>query len=244
MSTNLVRLELKLFLREPAALIFGLALSPVILVILGSVPSFRRPDPPLGGLRVVDVYVPIIIAMALAMIAVSALPVQLVTYRERGILRRMSTTPASPAAMLTAQLVANLAMVVVSVGIVLGIGRLAFDVSLPRNATGFLAAFVLSAVALFAIGLLIAAVVRSSKVAQGIGTLLFFPLLFLAGLWAPREVMPEALRRVSDLTPLGAGVQAMQDSAAGHGPTPLHLGVLAAYAVGVGLAAAALFRWE
>jgi ABC-2 type transport system permease protein len=56
--------------------------------------------------------------------------------------------------------------------------------------------------------------------------------------------MPEALRRVGDFTPLGAGVQALQDAIAGAWPRPLHLAVLAAFAAAAGLAAAKLFRWE
>jgi ABC-2 type transport system permease protein len=68
-------------------------------------------------------------------------------------------------------------------------------------------------------------------------------MMFLAGLYFPREVMPAVLRRIGDFTPLGAGVQALQD-ATGAWPRPLHLAVLAAFAIAACLAAAKLFRWE
>jgi ABC-2 type transport system permease protein len=92
--------------------------------------------------------------------------------------------------------------------------------------------------------MVVAAVAPSGKAASGIGSILFFPMMFLAGLYFPREVMPDILRRVSDFTPLGAGVQALQDAATGAWPQPLHLAVLAAIAIAASLFAAKLFRWE
>src|SRR5919199_4591916 len=86
--------EFKLFLRDPMAAFFALAFPPLLVVILGSVPAFREPSKDLGGLRVIDLYVPIVIAFALAMPALSGLPTYLATYRERGILRRGAAPPA------------------------------------------------------------------------------------------------------------------------------------------------------
>ncbi|MDI1460545.1 ABC transporter permease [Catellatospora sp. KI3] len=240
---KLVRMEARLFLRDPAAVIFGILLTPLILVILGSIPGFRQADPALGGNRVIDLYVPILIAMALGMIALNMLPAQLVTYRERGVLRRLSVTPARPRDLLAAQLLVHLVLMALGTVVLLALGRLAFGVALPADLVAFTVALVLSAAALFGIGLLVAAAVPGVKTAQGIGSVLFFPILFFGGLWVPREVMPSGLRHVSDATPLGAGVQAMSDAAAGHWPQPLHLAVLAAYVLLTWVLAVRLFRW-
>ena len=56
--------------------------------------------------------------------------------------------------------------------------------------------------------------------------------------------MPAALRHISHATPLGAAVQALQDSWLGQWPHPIQLITLAAYAVVFAVAAARLFRWE
>jgi ABC-2 type transport system permease protein len=236
--------ELKLFLREPTAVFFAVIFPPLLLGVLGVIPGFREPSEDLGGQRVIDLYVPIMIAFVLAMLAISVVPTFLATYREKGILRRLSTTPVRPRSVLLAQLVMGVGMALVAVTLVLGVGVVAFDTAMPGQPLGYLVAFVLAAAATFAVGMLIAAVAPSGKVASGIGSILFFPMMFLAGLYFPREAMPDVLRRIGDFTPLGAGVQALQDAATGTWPQPLHLAVLAAVAIAASLFAAKLFRWE
>jgi ABC-2 type transport system permease protein len=74
--------------------------------------------------------------------------------------------------------------------------------------------------------------------------LLFFPLLFFAGVYVPLQVMPEGVQTVSGYTPTGAAVQALSDSWTGSVPATSDLVVLAAYAVGTGVLAVRLFRWD
>ena len=241
---RLTLMELRLFLREPLAVFFAVVFPALLVGILGSVPGFRQPLPSLGGQRVIDQYVPIAVTFAIVMLALSVAPSALAAYRERGILRRLATTPVRPAALLAAQLAMSLATAIFTVLLVLGVGRLAFGVGLPRQPIGYALGFVLAAAAMFAIGLLLAAVAPSTRSAQGLGSLLIFPVMFFAGLWVPRAVMPEVLRRVSDFTPLGAGAQALQDATGGAWPQPLHLAVMAAYLAVFGLLAARTFRWQ
>ena len=241
---KLTFMESKLFLRDPMAVFFALAFPPLLLAILGSVPAFRVPSEDLGGQRVIDLYVPIVVGLVLAMLALSGLPTAMASYREKGVLRRLSTTPVHPARLLLAQLAMSMVVAVVVTALVVTLGAVAFDTAMPRQIPGFLAAFVLATGALLAMGLLIAAVAPSARAATGIGLILFYPLNFFAGLYFPREAMPEALRRIGDFTPLGAGVQALQDAMAGAWPRPLHLAVMSACIIVIGLAAVRLFLWE
>ena len=73
--------------------------------------------------------------------------------------------------------------------------------------------------------------------------LLYFPLLFFAGVYLPLEVMPEGVRTVSGYTPSGAAVQALSDSWAGGVPEMSSLVVMAVYAAVAGSLAVRLFRW-
>jgi ABC-2 type transport system permease protein len=241
---KLLRCEFRLLVREPLAVFFALMFPSLLVVILGSVPAFRKPEAAFGGLRVIDLYVTITITLVLAMTALQFTPSVLATYRERGVLRRLSTTPVHPVRLLAAQMVSSLVMALASTALVLVIGRLAFGAPVPRQLGGFVAALVLAAAALFAIGLLIAAIAPNGKAGNAIGTIIFFPVMFFAGLWVPREVMPETLRRIGDLTPLGAGEHALHDAAVGLWPHAGQLAMLGAYVVVFGLAAVRLFRWE
>jgi ABC-2 type transport system permease protein len=117
-------------------------------------------------------------------------------------------------------------------------------VALPRQFGGFLLALLLAMGAMLSLGTLIAAVAPSQRIAAAAGSLLFFPLMFFAGLWVPQAEMGAGLRNISHYTPLGAAVPAVQNAIAGHWPGTVHLLVLAAYAVVLCALAARLFRWE
>ena len=236
--------EMRLFRRDPVTAFFAVAFPTLLLVILGRIPGFTEANPLLGGRRAIDLYVPIMLGFAMGMLGLQSLPLSLATYRENGILRRLAVTPLRPIKLIEAQMQMNLLMGLGAIVVMLAVGRIGFHVSLPRQLVGFVLAFMLMATALFAIGLTIAAIAPSGKAASAGGTFLFFPLMFFAGLWIPRAVMPATLRQIGDFTPLGAGVQALQDAAAGMWPHPLHLIVLAAYVLVFGAVASVVFRWE
>ncbi|WP_055480333.1 ABC transporter permease [Sphaerimonospora mesophila] len=245
-TARLAAVETRLFLREPAAVFFAIVLPVGLLLALGgSIPNFRKPDPALGGQRPVDAQFPaLMILLSIMLLALSTLPTALVIYRERGVLRRMSTTPVRPSSLLAAQLLINVGVAIVATALTLGLGHLALDMPAPRAFWTFAGVFALGSTALFAIGLCLAAVAPNSRVVQGGGAAVLFPLLFLGGMWLPRQLMPEILRRISDFTPSGAFGQSLTDALAGQTPQLLHIAVLAGWAVLAGLAAARLFRWE
>src|SRR6202022_1001260 len=166
--------ELKLFLRDPMSVFFSIAFPTLLIVILGSVPAFREPRKDIGGLRVIVLYWPFLIPravrMARAVLALSAGPTYLAAYREKGILRRLRTTPVPPSRLLLAQMVMSLLMAVVAVALLIAVSRVAFEVAVPRQLIGFALAFVLSAAALFGIGLVVAALAPNGRAATSIGT--------------------------------------------------------------------------
>ncbi|APU16900.1 MULTISPECIES: ABC transporter permease [Actinoalloteichus] len=242
--TRLFVHEWKLFFRDPTAAILGFAFPPALLVIFGMIPMFRDVIPEAGGVRLLDLYVPIMIAIALATVAINTLPAVMATYREKGILRRLSTTPVSPLSMLLAQLLVNMAVALASIAVVIVVARFAFDSPLPANPLGLVLVVVLLAVSLFGIGLLVCALAPNSRMASGVATFIYFPVMFFAGVWAPRDTMSDLLRTISDLTPIGAGVQLLQDTYQGGWPVLGAVAVVVAYGVVLIGIAAKTFRWD
>jgi ABC-2 type transport system permease protein len=236
--------EVRLTWRRPIGLIGGVALPVLLLVIFGLIPAFKQAPAAFDGQTVFDAYVPILAAFGLAMLGMLALPLPLVSYRELGVLRRLSTTPVPPSWVLAAQAVVQLLIAVATVVAIFAVSTAAFGAPAPKSPAGLVLSVALSMAGLFAIGLLIAAVAKTSTAANVIGRLAFFPLLFFAGLWLPRAEMPAGLLDISNYTPLGAAVQAMQSSMQTGFPPAALLLVLAAYALLFGCLARRLFTWE
>ena len=88
----------------------------LLLVIFGSIPAFGKPHSSLGGLTYFDVYLPILVALVFAGLGLFSLPIPLASYRELGILRRLSTS--TPAAVVGAglQLIINLCLAAAALG--------------------------------------------------------------------------------------------------------------------------------
>ena len=240
---RLLTTELKLFMREPMLLFWGLLFPVGLLVVLG-VAGSSKPQHSLGGVKLIVAYTPVVMVFTLTILALSALPAALASYRDKGYLRRLSTTPIGAVRLLAAQVIINFALAASVVILVALVSHFAFSVALPRQLGGFLLAIVLTMGAMLSLGTLIAAVAPSQRIAAAAGSLLFFPLMFFAGLWVPQAEMGAGLRDVSHYTPLGAAVPAVQNAIAGHWPGTVHLLVLAAYAVLLCALAARLFRWE
>ncbi|MFC9703995.1 ABC transporter permease [Streptomyces sp. NPDC056943] len=243
-AVAVLRTEARLFAREPGALFWVMVSPTVLLVILGLIPSFREASEDLGGRRVIDVYVPVSVLFALIMSGLQAMPPVLAGYRERGILRRMSTTPVRPGALLTAQIALHAVAALVSSLLVIAVGRIAFGVALPGNPAGYLLALVLAVAGGLALGSAVCAVSRTQKMATAVGSFVFFPTMFTAGVWVPVQAMPDTLQRIVGLTPFGAASEALDAAASGGWPGWAALGVMALWTAVLTGAAARWFRWE
>lgn len=240
---KLARIEALLLLRMPGALIWMALLPVAAVVVLGVVPGTSRPAKSLDGTSYLDAYLPILMMFTLLMSGINLLATVLSSYREKGILRRLSTSPVPPSRLLGAQALIYLGVGVV-VDVILLIVGIACGVPVPHQLAGFVLSLLFVALAVLGIGVLVTALTPSARLAQAVSTVILFPLMFFAGLWLPRAQMPPALRTVSDYTPLGAGVRAVQASIEGHWPSMVALLVLAGYALACGALATRVFRWE
>lgn len=158
----------------------------VLLLIIGRV----FPDAELGNQSLVAIYAPAAAVMALLTLGIAMLPQALGLDRERGILRRLSATPAHPRLLVGAHIIVQAVAVTVATIAAVVVGVVAFDLPLPQRPVWFVLAFALSAAALLGIGVLIGALVPTAQGGVGTGMLLYFPMLFFAGIYLPPWDLP------------------------------------------------------
>ena len=239
---KITAIEAKLMLREPGILLVGLLLPSIVLLAIGVIFAPHEPDPLLGGRRFIDLLAPSMLVITLATLGVNTMPARLVKDRESGVLRRLSTTPVQPSTLVVAQLLVNMAVAIGGTVVLIVAGHLAFQIPVPQDLIGFGVAFLLGMSALFALGLLVAAVAPSAGAATALTLPVFVAVMLLGGVYLPRWLLPEILVRIGDVTP--PGVQAMVDAWSGTAPQLVPLAIMAAITLAAGTAAARLFRWE
>jgi ABC-2 type transport system permease protein len=242
--SRLALVETKLFMREKAALlgVFGL---PVALVIgFGLIPGFSSPQKGLSDQIGTEYIAALGVAIVLASLGLTGVPMVIGQYRQRGVLRRLGVTPVRPLTLLLADLAVWAASAILSVALVVAVVRIAFHVPVPAAAGWFVLSVGLGIASLLALGMLAAAVAPTARGAAGIGWLLFFPNMFLAGVYFPTEEMSSTMRQIGDFTPLGSALHAVRDSWMGIDPRPEYLGIMASWALIAGVLAVRFFRWE
>ena len=237
----IARVESKLFLRDPATWGAAIILPTVILVILGLIFG-NKPDEVFGGRGLLDLFAPSLVVLTIATLSVNTMTTRLATYREKGILRRLSTAPVPPAALLVAELAINVVAAIVAVALLVTVASVAFGVPWPQNLPGFVVTIGLGTSSLFALALLFAAVVPSASAATAIGLGVFAAVMFLGGVYLPRYLLPDIVNQIGAFTP--PGVEGLQDAWLGSPIDVAPLLVMAAITVVAGAVSARTFRWE
>ena len=107
---KLTWLEIKIFLREPLGA-FGSILFPVLVfVVVNRVMGGQLSSRPVAAGGFLRVGLPVLVAVMIALSGVISLVTIISIYREGGILKRLRATPLRPHTILTAHVVAKLAL--------------------------------------------------------------------------------------------------------------------------------------
>lgn len=238
-------LEAKLFFREPASAFFTLIFPLMMLFLYGSIYG-NEPTPIFGGRGTIDVSVPAYTAMIIATSGLMSLTISMAAYREKGILRRLRTTPVSPLVVLTAQVIVLFLMTTFGMVLLIAAGRGVYHLRFEGNALSVLAGFTLSSLSFFALGFVLAGLMPTARAAQVVGMVLLYPMLFLSGAGFPRKLLPEAIKKVSAFLPLTYVVDLLRGLWVGETWEQHRMAVfvLAGILVAGALLAAKVFRWE
>jgi ABC-2 type transport system permease protein len=243
MLAKMTWLELKLFLREPLTVLFALVLPLMVLFVMGGVFGNEAETGFYRGVGAMNYYVPAYIALVAASVGLISLPTQLASNRERGVLKRYRASSMPSWAVVGGQVAVTFLISIVSALTLVVVAIPVYDVTGPDAPLLVVAGFALVALAFSAIGVLLGALLPSSRAAQALGVMLWFVMLMVGGAGPPPEVLTGAMGAVGDLTPLRHAIRALQDGWLG-----LDAGyswvVVAALIVVCGVASIRFFRWE
>jgi ABC-2 type transport system permease protein len=198
-------------------------------------------------LKYIDFLVPGLLAMALAQSAVFGVAGTLVSFRERGIFRRLRVTPLPLGEFAAARVLTHLALAILQAVILLAVGRAFFGVHLGLDVAALLPLVAFGALCFIAIGFFVGSLSRSQDAAAAIGNVVTLPMIFLAGVFFPLDTAPGWLQQVARFLPLTYLADGLRDVAIrGHSvaSTLPDLAVLGGVTVGVVLVSLRLFRWE
>jgi ABC-2 type transport system permease protein len=236
---TLTKMRLRLALRNRAFFFFSLVMP--LIFLFGAVALIGRGRTEWVG------YILGAILTTTVMGSFWGLSVQLVTFREQGILRRFRLAPLGAGPMLASSILANYFLVLPVVAFEILVCRWAFHMESWGNLGAILLLVTIGSATFAALGLIVASVTNTMQETQMINNLLWMAFLFLSGATIPLAVFPGWLQRLALFIPaqyLATGLE----SAATNLTTPtemitdtiaLVLGLLVAFEV-----SRQLFRWE
>jgi hypothetical protein len=231
--------RMRLALRTPVFIFFSVGMP---LALLIGICAFIGRDKPF--------LIPRVLASVLALTVMGSfwgLSMQLVSYREMGILRRFRLTPVGAGAMLASSILSNYFLTLPTVIVQFLIARWVFHMPQWGNLVGAFAMVTLGTVTFASLGLIVASVTNTAQETQMINQALWFVFLFLGGATFPLVDFPGWLKRVALFVPatyLMTGLERVlvrEDSIFRLGPNLFSLAGCAAVAFVI---SQQLFRWD
>ena len=175
------------------------------------------------------------------------LSVQLVMFREQGILRRFRLAPVGPGAMLASSILSNYILTLPTVILEFLLARWIFNMDRFGNLWGVWAFVTLGTVTFAAFGLIVASVTNTMQETQVINNAIWFVFLFLSGATIPLPVLPAWVQGLAVFLPptyLITGLQRVLVAGATLWQVRAELIALAAGSALAFFISMQLFRWE
>lgn len=236
----LYRATAREFLRDRTVILITVLLPLVMAIFFGML--FGKGGDTLQS----ELYVPGMLGLALLWLGVFGVAPPLVQQREQQVLRRIGVTPVSRATFLGAQLAWRLTTGLIQAAVLIAYGVVAYHMAIVSPLLT-LAAAVLGAATLVAIGLLLASLARTNESVVALGQLVQFPMMFLSGILFPLAMLPSFLQPVARAMPLTYLGDALRQTMLGAPPLfPLWLdfSVLGGCLLVIGGVSLRIFRWE
>jgi ABC-2 type transport system permease protein len=199
-----------------------------------------------NDLSFISYLVPSILGMSLMQLGVFA-AIPLVADRQKLILKRLQATPLRRWQLVGSNILMRLLIAIVQTAIIVGVGTVAFGVEVSGNWLLIGGLVLLGALTFIALGYVIASFASSEESANGMTSVVQFPLMFLSGTFFPIDAMPDALRavaRVMPLTYLGDALRQVMVDGTPFNPLLVCVAFLVGWLVVCFAIAAKFFRWQ
>lgn len=154
------------------------------------------------NLKYIDFIVPGIVAMMIMSNNLNGVAGQIASWRERGVLRRMQSTPLKASSFIAAQISARLILSTLQASIVLLIASWLFGTQINGSWLLLLSFVIFGTLAFISIGFIIASLAKTPESAGPIAGFISFPMLFMGGVFFPVKNLPEWLQPVIQLLPI------------------------------------------
>jgi ABC-2 type transport system permease protein len=194
--------------------------------------------------RFIDFFVPGIIAMAVMMSSMGGALNMNAELRQKGVLRKLATTPIRPTDWLLSNILYQLILATVSTIAILLVAYAVYDVRL--NINYWLPVYIVVEVFAFVgIGMLLTPLAKEAESAVAASNAFLLPMMFLSGTFFPVEMMPGFLQAFARALPLyyvNEGLRASMIFSDGV-TAAIYAAILAGVAAVVFVAGAVVTRW-
>ncbi|ROR72059.1 ABC transporter permease [Bogoriella caseilytica] len=230
--------------RDTAGLVVPLGL-PLLLMLAQAFGNSEQIVPDSGGRSVLEVFIlPVTLVMIVALVGVVNMPSFLAMHRKEGLLRRLAATPAHPAMVLVSQVIISALQTAAGFALALGVVGFAFGLRGPVDLARTIGVVLLIAAAMYAVGMLVGALVPSTNAAIAVGLLAFLLMGAAGGMFGGTDNLPQGIATVGEWLPYGAGVQVFEAAWMGQQIETDHLLALGIAVVLGTLSAVRFFRWS
>ncbi|WP_028549682.1 ABC transporter permease [Paenibacillus sp. UNC451MF] len=199
------------------------------------------------NLKYIDFLVPGIVAMMIMSNNLNGVAGQISSWRERGVLRRMQSTPLRAPTFIAGQITARLLLNCIQALLVMLIASLFFNTQVNGSWWLLILFVVLGTLTFMAIGFIIAGVAKTPESAGPIAGVISFPLMFLGGVFFPINSMPEAFQAVVKLLPishLSTALRQVMNTGASFGELWPQVALLGGWTIVAFIVASFTFRWD
>jgi ABC-2 type transport system permease protein len=198
------------------------------------------------NLNFISYFVPSMLGLSVMQVGIFA-AIPLVADREKLILKRLAATPLRRWQLVGSNVLMRLLIALIQAVIIVGVGVLVFDVAITGPFPLSVVFIVLGAVAFLALGYVVASFASTEDAANGMTSVIQFPMMFLSGTFFPIDQMPDPLQavaRVIPLTYLSDALRQVMVGGAAFAPLWVCFAVLVAWLVVCFGIAARKFRWQ